>query len=316
MSKNRRPMGQISAAQTSNEPLPSSSLRQQSWVDKPSVPVCTSQQRLNYIRQQFRKYNVTSQSPKALLLNDEKQLAYCGIAKIASSTMKRFLASLTGKVNPVELRQNHVYPAARLRRYGLRFVNITDVQSIAHYRKTVVIRNPMDRFLSAYHDKFIHSKRNFRRDRVDQIMQRHNVTTGSQFQRFVKAVLLGYEDYHWTPYANRCGFPTVDYDDVIRIETFRNDVMPLLDYTQADMSSLFNLSEYHYRRSSTRAGDSVYHARVKPKYLHDYSEIPTDDLMKLRRIYEDDLRLLGYEFDVDTLVASCSMTDERGVTCC
>ena len=83
------------------------------------------------------------------------------------------------------------------------------------------------------------------------------------------------------------------------------------------MDHIASVSEYHHRRNSTRAHDVIVDdATIKPKYLNDYQEIAKEDLRQLKNLYRDDLRLFGYDFDVDTLVASCSMTNERGETCC
>ena len=83
------------------------------------------------------------------------------------------------------------------------------------------------------------------------------------------------------------------------------------------MDDVANVSEYNYRRNSTRANDVIVDdTTVEPKYLHDFRVIPEKDLKQLKRLYKNDLRLFGYDFDVDTLVASCSMTNERGETCC
>ena len=231
--------------------------------------------------------------------------------------MKRFMASLTGKADPVKLRHGYVHAPATLRRYGLRFVSTDDVQTIKDYRKIVVIRHPLDRFLSAYYDKFTRGKTWIWTSRVDRHLRRRAVN-GSRLQRLVTAVVHGLQNLHWSPIGRRCSFPTVDYDDVIRIETFRHDihVEPVLEYAHADVNNIFNLSEYHHRRNSTRANDSVYHTTVKPKLLNDFSEISFADLVKLKQRFERDLGILGYDFDVNTLVASCSMTDERGETCC
>ena len=86
---------------------------------------------------------------------------------------------------------------------------------------------------------------------------------------------------------------------------------------QSSIDDVANVSEYNYRRNTTRANDVIVDdTTVEPKFLNDYREIAKEDLKQLKNLYRDDLRLFGYDFDVDTLVASCSMTNERGETCC
>ena len=271
----------------------------------PSVPVCTSQQRLNYIRQQYRKYNMTSHAATAaaassLVVNDKKRMAYCFIPKCGSNTMKRFMAILTGNAKLRELLGN-IHSPKRLAHFGLCIVSSDDVHTISDYRKFVVIRHPLDRFLSAFHHV---------------VLNRNSSANPLKLVQFIELVVNGTNNKHWDPFAARCNFAFVDYDDVIRIETFRHDVKALLEYTNSNFSVLLKTSKYHFRRESTKKADAVNEPIVKPKSLQEFSNVPRNDLIKLKNLYKNDLRLFGYEFDVDTLVASCSMTDERGVTCC
>ena len=70
-------------------------------------------------------------------------------------------------------------------------------------------------------------------------------TATTLFQQFTQAVLGGFSDAHWNPYADgRCRFGDVDYDDVIRLESFRHDFEPVatgylgLDWNMVRKSSL------------------------------------------------------------------------------
>ena len=230
--------------------------------------------------------------------------------------MKRFLASLTDtSPDHQQLLDAYIHHARTLQRYGVRFVSTADVSTIKNYRKFVLVRHPFDRLLSAYHDKFVHGKSWIWWRKLERKMARRNVT-GTQLQRFVKSVLYGFHNAHWSPYAHRCQLDTVDYDDVIRLETFHHDMKPIVEFAHARLSSLVIVSGRQHRRNSTKQGDLKDEALVAPKHLDDYSELQKSDLFGLKGKFVNDLRLFGYDFDVDTLVASCSMTDERGVTCC
>ena len=280
-----------------------------------AVPLCTSQQRLNYIRRQFNKFNVTSSPDANFLVNDEKRLAYCFIAKCGSSTMKRFMSFLNKGADYKDLKGS-IHSTKRLReQFGLRVMTSLDVQKLHDYRKFVVIRNPMDRFLSAFHDKLLNEKTSHYRSSVDRKL-RGRYVNGTKFLKFTKAVLLGLENAHWKSYARRCQFAKINYDDVIRIESFRHDIKPILEFAHSNLSVVSKVSSFHYRRNSTKASDTIEQTVVKPKYMSEYRQIAKEDLVKLKQMYINDLRLFGYEFDVTTLVASCSMTDERGQTCC
>ena len=65
--------------------------------------------------------------------------------------MKVFMTSLHAQLSKKIAHGVHTNP--NLKQLGLRFVSTADVETIKDYRKIVVVRNPMDRFLSAFHDK-------------------------------------------------------------------------------------------------------------------------------------------------------------------
>ena len=229
--------------------------------------------------------------------------------------MKQLLVKLTSKAaGNKTVKHIRVHKDKIVRRYGLRFISTraADLRTIKDYRKIVVIRNPLDRLLSAFHDKFFHnSKKRYLKTVRRKLGSRH--VNASSLHRLVKAVLYGLRNVHWDSYSRRCNFAGVDYDDVIRVETFQRDIQLFLEYLDMNVS---DLSSHNVNRERSKANDlSKVSSMVKPKYLIDYREIPTNDLIRLKQFYANDLRLFGYDFNVDTLVASCSMTDERGVMC-
>ena len=230
---------------------------------------------------------------------------------------------------PFELRK--IIPGIHLpkfvQKYGLRFAKTEDVDTIKNYRKFVVIRNPMDRILSAFHDKLRPENTQWKmRVSTDgtatttttlrEALAASNAT-GSRLQRFLKTVLQGMQNEHWYPYSTLfCDFAKFDFDDVIRIESFRHDIKAMLNFAHLNKSHVDRVSNSNIRRAKTRAYDAVEEAKFEPRYLDGYEDIAKADLVKLKAMYKNDLQLFGYDFEVDTLTASCSMTDEHGQTCC
>ena len=126
----------------------------------------------------------------------------------------------------------------------------------------------------------------------------------------------GFKEHHFTPYARRCMFSEIDYDDVIRIETYRHDVEPLLTYTQSNISALLDASKPHYRRITRAQNSFLNQTSVLPEVLTDFANISPASLNKLKRWYRYNLEFFGYDFDVETRTAMCKLTDAEGNVCC
>ena len=137
------------------------------------------------------------------------------------------------------------------------------------------------------------------------------------FPRFAKRVASGFREPHFQPFARDCGFSHVDYDDVIRIESYRHDFEPVVRYTGSNMSVVLRVSAGHFRRNSTKAQDKIVdQTTVEPAHLADYTDVSARTLEKLKTMYKLDLELFGYDFDTATRTAICKLTDDNGNTCC
>ena len=287
--------------------------------DMTSVPICTSRERLDYIRRQIaRHYKARRRQRLNIIVNDKRRIAFCRIAKCASSTLDQFMALVGGNYTARDLQWQRFWLNHVRKQFGLRVVKERSLHTIAGYRKFVVIRHPLDRFVSAFHDKIL-TQRNpagvdgpFRRAMMKYL--NGAFVNATEFQRFTKAVLSGHNNEHWHPLADGCRFDQVDYDDVIRLESFRHDLEPMVTgYLALNWSSVLQVSHNMKRQKSS--GDDVAMS-VKPKHLSLFSEISKNELMQLKDYYRNDLELLGYDFDVNTLTTSCKIVSSGGRICC
>ena len=111
-----------------------------------------------------------------------------------------------------------------------------------------------------------------------------------------------------------CHFDVVDYDDVIRMESFRHDLEPMVTgYLSLNWSSVLQVT-HNVKRLNSSAYDVA--TSVKPKHLSLFSEISKNELMQLKDFYRNDLELLGYDFDVNTLTTICKIVTGDGKVCC
>ena len=270
-----------------------------------SVPICTSQERLTYIKQQLMTQAVGGRL--SMVVVDPLRVAFCHNNKVASGTLSRTIGALGKKIS------FNVSAVPDSRKHSSRgTVNAKSLNTIEGYRRFVVICNPFDRFVSAYNHVMFTSENIVPRGKLDAWTQRHP-SNGTLFQRFTKAVLEGLTDKHWIPQAVRCDFEKAQYNDVMRLESFRHDFEPFLTHhLKANWSTVLAKSLHVLRMNKTEPLQTT----VRPRYLPIFQEIPKAELLQLKSFYRDDLRLFGYDFDVDTLMASCSIRTADGRVCC
>ena len=278
-----------------------------------SVPICTSQERLSYIKQQLMTQPVNGHL--SLAVADPQRVAYCINKKVASATLWRLMYALGGNssFNVSAVPGVKLYHADG-RRHGppQRLVDAKSLNTIEGYRRFAVIRNPFDRFVATYNHVIVELKRHVATRKLDEWSQR-NPSNATLFRRFTKGVLDGLINEHWIPQAVRCDFEAAQYDDVIRIESFRHDFEPFVtDYLKSNWSVVL-AETIHVKRSNKTAPRKT---TVTPRYLPIFQEISKAELLQLKDFYRDDLRLFGYDFDVDTLMASCSIRTADGRVCC
>jgi len=96
---------------------------------------------------------------RSLVLDTERQMLYCAVPKVASSSVKMAMALMTGRVD--ESRPISVHDSSYMARLGLTSLprrlatadNGTWLE-LAQLRKFIVVRHPLQRVVSAYRDKF------------------------------------------------------------------------------------------------------------------------------------------------------------------
>ena len=277
-----------------------------------SVPICTSSERLQYIKAQIARHGVPSKQHLSLLANDDKRLAVRIIRKCASSSMEQFLVLAGGKYKLSDVDGDNLWRPEVQRSYGLRRVDQQSLHTIANHRKIVVVRNPMDRFVSAFNDLIIlRDPGQFRQPMRDWLPPEHRNAT--LFQQFTKAILSGFTNTHWQPQASAIRFQDINYDDVIRMESFRHDLEPIVTgYLGLEWSTVSDATRNVKRTNLSTPTDTV----VKPRRLPILGEISKTEVRQLKEMYRSDFDLLGYDFDVDSLTTSCKIVTSDGKVCC
>lgn len=184
-------------------------------------------------------HNIWSLSPQQrktvlqhILVNEEYHFLYCYVPKVACSNWKRVLKVLSGALDNVEvkIKMDH--------RSDLLFLSSLKPEAIRyrlkHYYKFMFVREPMERLLSAYRNKFgeIESyKKKYGVEIVKRYRKGYNknkLITGDDvtFAEFVRYLLdedVEHMNEHWMPMYNLCQPCAVSYDFIGSYEHLEKD---------------------------------------------------------------------------------------------
>ena len=259
-----------------------------------------------------------------MIVDHSRKVAYCEIEKTGVTTWKMVMANntLNGKRIPAGTDPKK-WIHTRLRQFGL---SVEKYSPSRHrtYTKFMVTRHPFDRLISAYYDKAFP---NFIRNGnaiVTQlskpisnwvISQFHNTDKSinksdynATFWEFVKYALHR-SDKHWSPYHSKCGECFVDYDFILRTETLNVDAKLFLEKSYPHLTEI---PAYNAMRKTKSAKQNV----KTLKFLKEFNQLNDQEVMTLLQKYKLDLEPLGYNYNIESQIASCSFRDDSGKTCC
>lgn len=176
---------------------------------------------------------------KHILVSDKHRFLYCYVPKVACSNWKRTLKVLDGALENVDvkLKMDH--------KRDLVFLGDLKPDEIRyrlqHYFKFLFVRDPMERLLSAYRNKFGEIKEYQLKYGVE-IVQRYRKnpgkTTGddvtfSEFLRYLLDEEVERMNEHWMPIYNLCQPCVVRYDFIGSYERLNQDANYVLEQVQA-----------------------------------------------------------------------------------
>ena len=215
--------------------------------------------------------------------------------------MKDLLAKMTNKI-PRKPKYN-IHNDTDMDKIGLKPLHIFSQKEIDYklknYFKFLIVRNPFDRVLSAYRNKFeIRNKftlRYFHHHHgalivklfrpgasAESLKEGHDVT----FPEFVKYVI--YQDKmkkklndHWKPIYEQCFPQHIKYNHIAEMDTLEKDIRYIL--TKFGKDGCFDTIP-HYLPSNTTS-------KLQEEY---YNKISRSEKRKLYQIYKNDFLLFNY----------------------
>lgn len=247
------------------------------------------------------KTGLDPQAFRNILVSDKSQLLYCMIPKVACSNWRRVLMVLEGyaddpyKLDSVDVHNNTFGLLRPLSDYTSDEI----IFRLSTYYKFMFVRNPLERFTSAYRSKFVEARGTtlfksligkyiLRRYRSDIPDGQAKTGEGVTFRDFAQYVVdspeedPGYVDRHWERFDRLCLPCLIYYDFIGKFETISEDSDYLLRLIDEKSKVSFPELKSNYR-VPTKALSNFY-----------YRSLSSDLQARLLKLYGHDYEMFGY----------------------
>ena len=216
------------------------------------------------------------------------QIIYCVMPKVASRQLRRMLYRFNIGRGELRLR---AFPPDQQK------------QILETYFKFTFVREPFERILSAYKDKFVYPR--FPRSKLQlhgtAILKsvRPNASQSAldklddiSFREFIEYLVTKGSnkstpvmDWHWDNYVNICGMCTVNYDFIGHYETFDQDLADFKEAAGLSPEDAKKFNAHAKNKSSTASSLLAY-----------YSQIPIEWIDILGQLFRANFEMFGYNF--------------------
>ncbi|XP_032697905.1 carbohydrate sulfotransferase 8 [Lontra canadensis] len=234
----------------------------------------SQQERKRVMREACAKYRasssrraVTPRHVSRIFVEDRHRVLYCEVPKAGCSNWKRVLMVLAGLASSTaDIPHNTVHYGGALKR-----LDTFDRQGILHrlstYTKMLFVREPFERLVSAFRDKFEHpnsyyhpvfGKAILARYRANASREALRTGSGVRFPEFVQYLLDVHRpvgmDIHWDHVSRLCSPCLIDYDFVGKFESMEDDANFFLSLIRAPRNLTFpRFKDRHSQEARTTA---------------------------------------------------------------
>ncbi|XP_078343415.1 carbohydrate sulfotransferase 11-like isoform X2 [Oculina patagonica] len=256
--------------------------------EKPTAAQMSPEERQKARKQQLRDYcrthtynkNQGTEKLHRIAVDDELKLIYGVIPKVATTTWKTVFRSARGI-------------RGGMSRWILwkRFSNYTEEERskrLQTYFKFVFVREPLQRLLSAYKNKFIQKPRasnDIRRVIVQAFRPQDFEPEGENFVSFSEFIQYFSNnisrDRHWRQYEKLSHPCVINYDFIGHFETMEEDGPLVLK--MAGIADRVTFPPIH----KSTGTDEV---------LEYYSQVPPEYITRIGELYRSDFEMFGYEY--------------------
>ncbi|XP_072481617.1 carbohydrate sulfotransferase 8-like [Notamacropus eugenii] len=237
---------------------------------------------------------VPRQVARQLLVEPSRRLLFCEVPKAGCSNWRRVLLLLTlnlSRWDPAEVQSGSLHRTHLLQRLSSFQAPERDLV-LKRYTPVLVTRHPLERLVSAYRDKLLHSEpyyvrlaarmRTAVRGAREPAPQRN--LTFPEFVTFVLRQPPAELDVHWKPTALLCSPCRVRYQVLIRHESLSSEAGHALSFLGISVRGLFPSIKEHQREKRTDG-------QLTRHYL---GQLSPAQLSGLHSLYFLDFTLFGY----------------------
>ncbi|XP_066521165.1 carbohydrate sulfotransferase 11-like [Hoplias malabaricus] len=233
---------------------------------------------------------------KHVIVDDRHGLLYCYVPKVACTNWKRVLLVLTGELggphDPLQIAANEAHTPGRLRtlsEYSAPEIN----RRLRTYLKFLFVREPFERLVSAYRNKFTRSyntafhrrygTRIIRRHRHEprpEALERGDDVSFTEFVRYLVDPSTQHEEpfnEHWERAHALCHPCLISYDVVGKYETLSEDAAYVLRLAGVDEHVTFPSTAGNARTTGDMAAD--FFKSISPEYQRKLYDLYSMDFM-------------------------------------
>ena len=262
------------------------------WLETMETRYEETNKHIKEVCQKYGIYNPTKPRLSQWLVDTNHHLAFCGNAKVGSTTwMHHFNALLPEGERPWGNGTGTLRDSIRfkiLKRFHLWFsLNSERINSGNYFPELLkqdnitiftFVRHPFERLVSAYNDK-IKSK---------------NVS----FSNFAKRVIRAFDkqkmDGHWKPFLKNCHHCFVHYNIIGRMESFQEDVQYIIIKHKLENILPIN-NTLNFRSLNSKSLNKI---DAKQASLEKFSQLTKTEIKKLYELYRLDFELFNYDLDI------------------
>ena len=230
---------------------------------------------------------------------DRFKAIYCNVPKAGTTTWKVLIANASGfrhedfrHLDQAGRPEVWIHDAINAKYPRLGYFSEKEIKyKLKNYFKFTVVRNPFDRLLSTYIDKFYRVENegtpqtppyiNYAGKIKEHAKLKNNRTNSHklEFRDFISYIshFVDKRDEHWESYYNLCHPCAIKFDFVGKIENMHEDKYDILDGLNLTQMKL-----------------PVKHKVEHKSYRHYYRNISDEVFVALKKAYDLDFNLFGY----------------------
>ena len=248
-------------------------------------------ERIKIMCSKFRVKDRIVDSNLFLASNDTHRVLYCPMHKVGSTTFLSLMYDRQNWKRARDLSVNRTTLSKDEMEYRLK-----------NYFKFMVVRHPFDRLLSAYLDKFSAANKIYAKQYAKVLHSKFGgqleidskgiaFPTFEQFLYLVLTEPVTFRNHHWLNYNDYCHPCFIQYDYVVYMETFEDDIDIILGHFDSD-GSRFELPVNGYVRRARKD-------RLQETSAF-FKKIDRRIIDKLLSVYRQDFQVFGYTWNYST----------------